>query len=225
MADTLADKNAGRRTQRRAGPGRWRLPGLRRLLRRRLLWWTLVGALTLVTATTIQREYARAHAARVDWGTTVAVFVATADIDGGDPVESAAALQHWPAALVPDTAITRLDRGARARVDLVAGEVLVSQRVSTRTSGGVTDLLPVDTVAVAVPVHVGVPPLSLGDRVDLLATYDSPGSADTTTRVARSAVVVDLDDDVITVAVADDAVAELAGALARAEVTIALTGR
>jgi len=74
----------------------------------------------------------------------------------------------------------------------------------------------------------GVPPLSIGDRVDLFATFDGVArseATDATQRVAQAAVVVDLGEEVITVAVPDAAVAATAGALARAEVTIALTGR
>ncbi len=67
----------------------------------------------------------------------------------------------------------------------------------------------------------GTPPLSVGDRVDVLAT--PPNSASSVV-LAHGARVVGVDDRAVTVAVRPDEAPAVAGALAAATVTLALTG-
>lgn len=207
---------------------RWRASALRRVLRQPVVWWLLVIVLSGITASTVQRDYAAAAEARLAWGEATPVLVAIHDLAAGDLIAPGAELRQWPRAMVPAGALAATAPDAVARFDLIAGEAIHADRVSTTSSGQLADRLPDATVALAVPVHSGVPPLSIGDRVDLFATFDGVArseATDATQRVAQAAVVVDLGEEVITVAVPDAAVAATAGALARAEVTIALTGR
>ena len=74
------------------------------------------------------------------------------------------------------------------------------------------------------------PPLRLGDRVDVLATFDvldptdGSGGAEPTGAVADGALVVDVSDDAVTVAVPATDAARVAFAVARGTVTLALVG-
>ena len=209
-------------------PGRWATSALRRALRRPIVWWALVALAAITTGVSVQQQYARAVEQQLAWGSQARVVVATADIDVGESIASATELRVWPSAVVPDGALTDISVDDVARVRLVTGELILAERVSSGATGGLVDLLPAGTVAVGVPIGSGTPPLSVGDRVDLLATFnrrtDQPTDEPDTTKVAERAVVVDVTSDVVTVAIDSDRAAATASALSRAAVTIALTG-
>jgi hypothetical protein len=70
--------------------------------------------------------------------------------------------------------------------------------------------------------------VEVGDWVDVLATVDTDGGEDaagglSTAPVALSALVVEVRDDAVTVAVPPAAAARIASALARGTVTLTLT--
>lgn len=208
---------------------RWTTSVVRRSLRRPLVWWFIVALAAAATGWSVNREYVRAVDAQLAWGEPVRVVVAAKDIDVGESIDGAADLEAWPSALVPANALRSIDSNDVARVRLVTGELIIAERVSSGPAGGLVDLLPEGTVAVAVPVGPGAPPVSVGDRVDLHATFNRGGGAQTagtdTQQVATGSVVVDLTDDAITVAIDKEEVAATASALSRASVTVALTGR
>lgn len=212
----------GRRSHEERRSQVWKISGLRRVLRRPVVWWAIVAVAALVTGWSVNREYSRAVDAQLAWGSPVRVVVATGDIDVGDPISGRTELQAWPSALVPPEALLAVGESDVARVRLISGELVLAERVSSGPAGGLVDLLPEGTVALAVPVDTSTPPVSIGDHVDLHATFDRAGES---VRVAKEAVVVDLGSDAITVAIDDDEVPATASALAVANVTIALTGR
>jgi hypothetical protein len=78
---------------------------------------------------------------------------------------------------------------------------------------------------VAVPTGSGLP-LRVGDRVDVLATFDPgvSGDGEPTFAVARGAVVVHVGKEAVTVAVAEAAAPKVAYALAAGTVTLVLSG-
>jgi hypothetical protein len=78
---------------------------------------------------------------------------------------------------------------------------------------------------VAVPTGSGLP-LEVGDRVDVLATFDAgtTGAGEPTFAVARRAVVVHVGEDAVTVAVTTSAAPRVAYALAAGAVTLVLSG-
>ena len=100
-----------------------------------------------------------------------------------------------------------------------------------RACTGAAALLPPGTRALAVPDGPGTPPLRVGDTVDVLATYDpflfDPASGrpvpagDT---VVAGALVIDVSEGAITVAVDPDDAPAVAFALAQGAVTLALAG-
>jgi Flp pilus assembly protein CpaB len=127
-----------------------------------------------------------------------------------------------PLALLPRHALATLPRRAVAAVDLSPGEIVVAHRLAGRSA--VAGRLPAGRRAVAVPTVAGLP-VEIGDRVDVLATFDTgaPG-VEPTVVVARDALVVAHQDDAVTVAVEQDVAPRVAYALAVGTITLALSG-
>jgi Flp pilus assembly protein CpaB len=188
-----------------------------RLLRRRPVpFWVAAAAAALLTALLVGRLAGEAGAARDRWGERREVVVATADVAAGEPVE--AALRALPVAVVPAGALRSLPRGAVAAVDLAEGEVLLEGRLA----GG--SILPEGTRGIALPAGGGLP-LAVGDRVDVLATFDASVAGDEPTfAVARDAPVVHVGDDAVTVAVSESEAPRVAYALTAGSVTVVLSG-
>jgi hypothetical protein len=115
-----------------------------------------------------------------------------------------------------------------SRADSPAGgraEPVVEPRSADPGPGAVAARLPPDTRALAIPVTLGAPPVEVGDRVDLLAVID-PTIVDggPAGLVARRALIVHHTDELVTVAVERDEVADVALALAAGNVVLALAG-
>jgi Flp pilus assembly protein CpaB len=128
-------------------------------------------------------------------------------------------LEDRPLAVVPDGAVTDAPVGLVATADLVLGEVVVQARLAPEGLAGVAALVPDGWRALAVPTSASglgapVPPLAVGDRVDVLAPDV----------VAADALVVDVEETAVTVAVPADDAPALAEAVAGAVVTLALRG-
>ncbi|HEX2039770.1 MAG TPA: SAF domain-containing protein [Acidimicrobiales bacterium] len=154
-------------------------------------------------------------------GPMVQVPVAARSIEPGRVLEDAdVAWRRLPRGALPRGEPAREPVGGTALVPLAEGEVLLRPKLAPDGLVGPAALVPPGSSGVAVPVPEGErPPLRAGDRVDLLAAGDEGGAA----AVAVGALVVDVAEEVVTVAVdAEDAPA-VAYAVARGVVTIALS--
>jgi Flp pilus assembly protein CpaB len=130
-----------------------------------------------------------------------------------------------PAAAVPEGALREPPVGRTAAADIVLGEVLVDARVAPDGLRGVAALLPAGWRALAVPsTSAGLPPLAVGDVVDVLVSLppDVVGDADPTFTVAEAARVVDVGEQAVTVAVDGADVARTAFAVTHGSVTLAV---
>lgn len=199
-----------------------RFPVLRRPSRRTLL----LVAVALVTGVVVHRTTADAEATAARYGVRTTVAVVVRDLDAGDTVGSGdVALLERPVALVPEGAVTTDPTGRMVRAAVVAGEVLVDGRLADAGRSGTTALVPTGWRALAIPVTDAALPAGRGDRVDVIASFDPSAVDGRPSRVvAEAAVVVDVADEALTVAVpARDATA-VAFALANGIVTLALVG-
>lgn len=191
---------------------------LDRLRRRPALYWALAVAVAIAVARVaaalgpqppplgpMQDVAVAAHAVKA--GTVLA---------GGD-----IRWRRWPAGLLPDTALVTDPVGQTAAVALVAGEPLISARLGR--GGGLA--VPTGQRALTVPVTAAAPPLKPGDRVDVLATFDTGDTGDgaPTAPVALGALVIDVRPDAVTVAVPTADAPKVAFAIAKAAITLALT--
>ena len=223
---------------------------VRRLRRSPLVFWTAALVVAGLAGTATTRAVAEAEARARELGGLVEVAVAARPLHPGDEVRGGdVTVERLPAALLPDS--SPVPAGAVAGrivvVPVVPGEVLTEAKVGGDGVTGAAALVPAGMRAIAVPVGAGIPPLEQGHRVDVLATFETafgpdgegttfemafgPDSGGATTEpieptfaVAEDAVVVAVDDDVVTVAVPAADAPRVAYAVATAIVTLALSG-
>jgi hypothetical protein len=122
---------------------------------------------------------------------------------------------------VPDGALTSLPAVRRTLVALSPGEILLERRLTGSDAAGPAGLLAPDERAVPVPLAVPGLPLAVGDRVDLVAggapgggiEGDLPTGPSGPDVVAADALVLNVDEETIVVAVPARAAPAVAAAL------------
>lgn len=221
----------------------------RRALARPAVRRLCVGGLAAGTCFTVVSLVAAADDARARWGQTRPVAVAARDLAPGDIVDAGAfEVRELPEAMLPDGALgsggdtssgtagaaagTADDPpiGAVVRHPVLAGEPLVAARLSPVGLTGAAALVPAGWRGVAVPVGAaGAPPLVTGDVVDVLAV--TPVGVEGADRgeepafaLVEQALVVDVTDDAVTVAVPEHDAPRVAWALSNGAVVLALAG-
>ena len=186
----------------------------------------LVAGLAATCGALVAGVVQRAEHAAAAWGERVPVLVATRDLDAGDLLdERNTRVVHHPALLVPDGALAERPDRRRVADDVFAGEVLHQARLAPAGRSAVAARLPAGTVAVAVPVEPGLaPPLTVGDRVDVLVALgaDAAGDGPPGFALTVGAPVVDVSDTAITIAIPHAAAPRLAVAFGAGAVTLAL---
>lgn len=208
----------------RPAPARFPIP------RRPPLRHVVAAALALFVGLTVHRTTTSAVDRAAALGDTVEVIVvqrsrgAGATL-GGDDVTR----EPRPRAHVPDGAVTGSKivsvTGRALRSAVAAGEVLVTDRLAGEGRTGPAALVPRGWRAMAIPFIETPVPAAPGDLVDVIASFDpSLVEGDPSVVVAERAVVVDVDDDAITVAVTRSRATHVAFALANGIVTLALVG-
>lgn len=186
----------------------------RRLFRHPVPFWIAAIAVAAITTSSISRAASAADAARDRWGRLVEVTIARDDLAPGDEIgASDVEVLRVPAGLVPSDAVDGDVVGRVATSWVASGEIVLAPRVSS-------SLLPPGTRGVAVPHGMARLPVQLGDRVDLLATFETE-----TVTVAIDAVVIAAADDAITVAVDERDVEAVASALTIGSVMPVLSER
>jgi Flp pilus assembly protein CpaB len=204
---------------------------VRRARRSPTAWWSAAAAVAVLAATRLSAIDDEAEARRAAWGEAVTVAVAARDLAAGDVIGPGdVVVDEWPRAMVPDRAVEEPPIGRTVAAPIVVGEAVVSDRVAPEGLSDVAALLPPGWRAVAVPSASGgfgadAPPLALGDRVDVLATFevldvDSPP----TETVAEGALVVDVGETNVTVAVPAADAERVANAATTGTVTLTLAG-
>ncbi|HUF32177.1 MAG TPA: Flp pilus assembly protein CpaB [Acidimicrobiales bacterium] len=208
----------------RPSPTRRRRPTLPR---RPGPFWLLAVALAALTAIVAGRGLGVATADLARYGDPGPVLVAVRHVPAGSPLSTDdTEVRSLPAALVPDGAVRTRADGRVAATDLYPGEVVLSARLAPEGLSPVAALLPPGTRGVAVPAGPAALALRTGDVVDVLATFDltgtGSGDGEPTFPVARRALVVDVGDDAVTLAVAPGEAARVAFALTAGTVTLLL---
>jgi hypothetical protein len=195
-----------------------------RLRRRPLPFWAAALLAATVTALVVGRLTADAAAERARWGATRPAAVVLRDVAAGHRFRPGdLAVRQLPVALLPRGALRHAPIGAVTTIDLRAGETLVDARLA-RSASAAAARLPAGTRGLAVPNASGIP-VEVGDRVDLLATFDAQAAGDgpPTFAVAEGAVVVAVADDAVTVAVPRRVAPAVAYALTAGSVLLALS--
>jgi Flp pilus assembly protein CpaB len=201
----------------------------RRLARRRSTHWLAAGGLAIGTAWLAGTTLAGADAERRRWGEDRPVAVAAHRLEPGTTVARGDVIvRRWPRGLVPESALEAAPVGRTVVALVVPGEAVVSARLAPDGVHGLAALVPRGSRAVAVPVGPDALHLKTGDLVDLLATLEPAAAGgsgnEPTVVVAESAVVLEVGEQSVTVAVPAAAVSDVAYALASGTVTLALRG-
>ena len=189
--------------------------------RRPIVYWVLVAGAAALTAAFIVDRTAAADGARQRWGDRRPVVVATVDLAPGLVLgDDNTRTEAWPVALLPDDALRSLPAGAVVAEPIGAGEPVRRRRIGRAGAGPVAALLPIGTRGVTVPVGDAPPPVSPGDRVDVVAA----GLASDGSLVAADALVVAVDERSVVVAVRAAELPAVAGALVGGTVVMAISG-
>ncbi len=209
-----------RRLRRRRVP-RW-------IRRHPVLYWLVAIVFAGVTAHAITSALSRAEAARAGWGETRSVLVAQHRLDVGEVVRDGdVAAAAWPAALVPRGAAPDAGNAVgRTVVQVIEpGEAVLAGRLAPDGLRGVAALVPPGWRALALPVGPAALPLSVGDRVDLVAAVggtDATESQSPSFVLADNAVVVAVDERSVTVAVRAEDAPRVALSIVTGSVVLAL---
>ena len=196
---------------------------LHRLRRHPFGFWLLTFLLAGLTAAAVLR----AGAAAEGWGPTVPVVVMARPVEPGSVVAAAdVRVVEWPARVAPGEALRSAAEavGRVAVVSLAPGEPVVRRRLAPDGLVGVAALVPPGYRAVALPVDGPALALRVGDRVDVLATFESEPTVVVVESVPVVAVADPAEaDGAVTVAVPASTLPRLAYATTRATLTIALS--
>ncbi|MSZ89930.1 MAG: hypothetical protein F2585_11365 [Actinobacteria bacterium] len=179
----------------------------RGLPRRGTLWIATV-VLAVAASAFVVSTINRAGAIRAAYGDRRNVLVAIVDIPPGTIIdESNTTMREWPTGFLPSEAVSEAS-GRTAVERLERGEVVVENRLSRGDGIGAEALIPTGGRALAIPKGPTSPDVSVGDRVDAFAPPDSSRSAAsspelqlTARRVARSARVIAVGSQSLTIAV------------------------
>ncbi len=178
----------------------------------------IIGGIAL-TAVILVGARAQAGAARTTWGDTVEVLVAAEAVGSGEPLIGRTELVSRPAAFVPGDVVRHvLDDAEHAARSLEPGEVITARDLA---GSGHAVRLADGQRAVSLPLGPGIPSLNVGDRVELYVVFDSFGDRVDDPERIDAAVVVELGERDVTLAVDKADVAMLARASTSGEVIVA----
>lgn len=198
-----------------------------RLRRVPALYWILAVGLAACTSVTVFRLAAAADARARYWGTLAEVPVVDRPIGAGETIEAADfRLRAVPEALLPESTVVFEPVGLTAVVPLVPGEVIIEAKVGPAGLQGAAAMLSAGQRAVAVPRTDTTPPVSIGDRVDVILTLDASaagiGAGPPAFPVARGARVLDVTDAAVAIAVGADEAPRVAFGAAQGAVSLAI---
>ena len=189
------------------------------------MFWSLAVGLALLTGATVARLVGEAATRADQLGGLREVPVAARAVDAGQVLSPAdVVMRRLPVALLPEGPVAASPADHAALVPLVPGEILLEAKLAPWGVQGVAALVPPGRRALAVPSARGGLSLRRGNHVDVLATFDTTeGGTEPTFAVATSALVVDVSEESVTVAVSPEEASRVALATARGTVTLAVT--
>ena len=194
---------------------------MRRVTRSPVGYWLAVILLAAATGLFVARLVGAAETQRARFGTRRPVAVALRGLGVGHVLTGDdVAVREMPAAFVPTGAAD--SRGAvvgrAVVVALFAGETVLEAHLAPAGLRGLAAHLAPGRRAMAVPVGAASPAVHAGDAIDVLATFEG----EKTFAVAEAATVLDVGTDAVTVALSADETGQVADAVARGAVTVAV---
>jgi Flp pilus assembly protein CpaB len=200
------------------------------LRRSAALWWAVSIAFGVITAAVVSTSVGRATSAAAAWGSERSVWIVRRPVVAGDVIGALAVRRtRLPRGVVPEGALDGASSpvGEATRVGLVRGEVVVTARLAGRGAHGVAAMVAAGHRAVAVPNDDHMPAVRVGDRVDVLVTFDVSDDTDgeaPSFAVAAGAEVLAVTPRALTLAVRAEDAPRVAFALAKGAITVAVRG-
>lgn len=198
---------------------------LRRMRRYPLAWWTLVVVVAGVAgfAVTLSVASAQSAASRYDGLTNVAVI--TRALPAGTTLRSVdVRTESRPRAFLPESQLVLSPVGRTLTSPVSAGDVVTELNAGGAGLSETAALISRDERAIALSLHGLHPSLRIGDRVDVLATFErEDATAEPTIVVTEGSRVVQLNEDSVMVAVPAVVATKVAFAATRGEVVLALS--
>ena len=139
-------------------------------------------------------------------------------------------LRSLPSATLPAQVVTDADNvvGRQVTATIFVGEPVLDGRLAPEGLVGIAAATPTGWSAFALPTEARLPAAAVGHRVDLYAPHPTSGVAGSaggsSERIAHGAVVVAVDDQRVTVAVAPGDAPGVAAALIGSTVVLAVAG-
>jgi Flp pilus assembly protein CpaB len=197
-----------------------------RIRRRPIIYWSATAALALITGLVVSGAVAGARDARSAYGKSRVIVVAARDIEAGQTIDTAdVQVEERPLAVIPEGALTDPPIGRVASAATMRGEPMLAVRVGDPGVSAIAALIPPGEVGIAVPLDAGTLAVSVGDAVEVMATFDPDRiEGPPTIVVAPRAVVVDVRDAAATLALPEPDAQRVAFALATGVVTVVLLG-
>lgn len=194
---------------------------LRRRFRRPSWYWSAAAVTVALTAGVVWQALSSAEHNAQRYGSTVTVAVATRSMPAGSELaDDDLTMTVLPASMVPLGALRSRHSHATLRSDVVAGEVLLTSRVTGQPASPAAAQLRHHERGIAVPLPDAHLDLQRGDLVDLLA-FTEQG---TTAVISHRARVLSARDRTAVVAVDESDMAALGDALVADTVSLALIG-
>jgi Flp pilus assembly protein CpaB len=206
------------------GPSLPRVPLALALRRRPRVRAALAAAGALLLGLFVARTVAGAEQVRATWGRSREVAVAVHDLPVGRVVRDGdMTMRRLPVVAIPSGALSTAPTGRVLRSSVPEGAVVVEHAFGRSGAIGIAAQLPAGTRAVAIPRDPAtVPPVEVGQRVDVVAVVAASSGRAPALVLAAGAPVVAVADDAVAVAIASEAVPRVAVALAEGAVSLAV---
>ena len=177
--------------------------------------YQVIAGLVCCAALTFFITLSRMQSATASLGLTTPVLIASSNIEPGDIITSQLfSLRTLPRSAVAPTALHNLQTGLVAQQSISIGELLTTTNTGTSTSRQLQ--LPIGFRSVAIVPPAALPPMQVGDHVDIIANG---------VVLAADALVLSLIEDTIgvIVAVQADLSAAVASAAAIGDATLVVS--
>ena len=199
---------------------------LGRLRRNPKAYWVAACLVSVFTVGVQYRAGHRAEIARRDWGEQITVNVAARNVEAGVPLRPGdIASRAIPRIVLPSAEMVADPVGRVSVGALSMGEVLLASRFAASGRVGASARLTAGFSGVGIAVHPGDLAPITGTLVDVWSVEEgvSP-SAMQATIVVRGALVIDRDEDTLTVSVPNRDVSAVIAAVAQNTALVALSG-
>lgn len=193
------------------------------LVRRRAFRRVIVVALVSVVAMVLTAAVSEARRVQDSWGTVAEVVIVRVDVEIGGMVDTDdLSIVERPLAFLPPDALSEGPAKSDVAVrSLRAGQVLTNRDLRS-TRGSMT--LPAGHRAMSLPLDASIPHLEAGNLVELYLVNDRFGDAEEMDdqRVAIPALVVEVTEEAVVLAVQSDRVGDVAATQTTGRIVVAL---